>query len=60
MKRRKLIKTILAGIGLLLLILVDINLNWWWRGYPAFGGEGLLYILVVSYYVYYLIEVIKS
>lgn len=59
MKRRRMIKLILAGLALLILILFDINFNWWLRGYLAFGGEGLLYIVAVVYYIYCLVREVK-
>lgn len=60
MKKHKLIRYAVIGVLLLLAILVDININWWWRGYPAFGGEGLLYLLAIGGYTHHLIEVIRS
>lgn len=59
MKRRRMIKLILAGLALLILILFDINFNWWMRGYLAFGGEGLLYLIAIVYYIYSLVKEIK-
>lgn len=59
MKRHRMIKLILAGLVLLILILFDINFNWWMRGYLAFGGEGLLYIIAVVYYIYCLVREVK-
>lgn len=59
MKRRRMIKLILAGLALLILILFDINFSWWMRGYLAFGGEGLLYIIAVVYYIYCLVREVK-
>lgn len=59
MKRRRMIKLILFGLLLVGIILVDINFNWWMRGYLAFGGEGLLYIIAVVYYIYCLVREVK-
>lgn len=59
MKRRRMIKLILAGLALLILILFDINFNWQLRGYLAFGGEGLLYIIAIVWYVLNVIKEIK-
>ena len=59
MKRRRMIKLILFGLLLVGIILADINFNWWMRGYLAFGGEGLLYIIAVVYCIYSLVKEIK-
>lgn len=59
MKRRRMIKLILFGLLLVGIILVDINFNWWMRGYLAFGGEGLLYTIAVVYYIYCLVREVK-
>lgn len=59
MKRRRMIKLILFGLLLIAIILADINFNWWMRGYLAFGGEGLLYLIAVVYYIYSLVKEIK-
>lgn len=59
MKRRRMIKLIFIGLLLIAIILADINFNWWMRGYLAFGGEGLLYIIAVVYYIYCLVREVK-
>lgn len=60
MKRSKMIKIVLVGLALLVLILADINFSWWMRGYLAFGGEGLLYIIAIVWYVRSVIKEIKN
>lgn len=46
----------LIGILLIAGICLDINFNWYMRGRLAFGGESLLYLVIIGLFVYKLVK----
>lgn len=56
MKTRKIIGHIILGIVMVVAILFDINFNWYLRGYLAFGGESLLYLIAIGFYTRMLVK----
>lgn len=56
MKTRKIIGHVILGVLMVVAILIDININWWWRGYLAFGGESLLYLIAIGFYIRMLLK----